>query len=337
MKQVQLFGPNDLRVVDVPEPKADAEDVVVRVEAFGICGSDLKFKHTGKIGPRASDPLPLGHEFVGTIVEVGSDVPKLTPGMRVAVDPIEEGNAIGTGSTQGAYGEYVLVKKARLNAPIYPLPDGLSFERAVLTEPVAVATHAVNQSEFKRGERAVVFGAGPIGLAAIAVLKYRGAERIAAVDIIPERLERAQRLGAHAVVDARAGELRESLMQAMGEVTARGMRCADSDVFLDCAGAPGILDDIVHVAAARRARVVIVAGGGNREELNIGQLMGRELTIRGSMCYPNEFTEVLDMLADPAFDIEPMISHRIPFAEFDRAMAAAEDPRQSAKVVVQVA
>ncbi|MGE0387531.1 MAG: zinc-binding dehydrogenase [Gammaproteobacteria bacterium] len=337
MKQIRLYGPDDLRLDEMPDPAPGPADVVVKVAAFGICGSDLHFKKRGGVAGPVKAPCGIGHEFVGTIHAVGGEVRGIAPGARVVVDPIEHGHSIGIGADEGAYGQYVLVRDAKLGGPIHALPDAVSMQRAVLVEPVAVATHAINRGEFPAGGRAVVFGTGPIGLAAIAVLKYRGASKILAVDVIDERLERARRLGAHETVNARGRDMRATMMQVFGRVKDRGRVAANCDLFLDAAGAPGILNDIVNVARFRDgSRIVIVAVPEKPELLDIGQILGRELTIRGSVCYPDEFPQVISMMADPRFDIEPMVSHTFDFAEFDRAFATAEDPRQSAKVVVRM-
>lgn len=338
MKQVRLHGPHDLRLEDLPDPEPGPNDVVVAVQAFGICGSDLHFKRLGGITGPASRPIGIGHEFVGTVARVGSQVQGIDPGLRVVVDPLTHGHGIGVGAQEGAYAHFVRVANARLGGPLHALPDSLSTNRAVLTEPVAVATHAINRGEFPAGGRAVVFGAGPIGLAAVAVLRYRGAACITVVDLVDERLARARELGAHHTLNPQGIELGPALLQAMGRLKERGMVCADCDLFLDAAGAPGLLGTAVGLARpGGRTQIVLVAAANRAEPIELGTLLAREITLRGSLCYPTEFPQVLAMLQDPTFVIEPMVSHHFGFDDFHTAFATAEDPHASAKVVVHVA
>ena len=338
MKQVRLYGLQDLRIVDVPRPTPGPRDIVVKVAAFGICGSDLNFAATGYIGQPTGQPVPLGHELAGTVAEVGAEVSGLHPGQRVVVHPMKDGNRIGTGDPQhGGFAEYLLVREARLGDSVFPIADDLDFERAVLTEPIAVGWHGLNLGKIRAGERAVVFGAGPIGLGVVSALKHRGVDRIAVVDVVDERLERAAGLGATLTVNPSNKGVRAELEKFYGTVprVVSGEPLVDCELYVDCAGHGPLLQDCV-LMAKDGARIVILAKHKEPVALDIVQLMTKELTMCGSLSYPTEFAEVIGMLDDKGVDLAPMVSHVFEFDQFPQAFKMAQNARESAKVIVRV-
>ena len=137
MKAVRLHGRNDLRLDEIEEPAPGATDVVVRVAACGICGSDLSYLRTGGVSAPVVEPIGLGHELAGTIAAVGQEVRGLAPGMRVIVNPMGGGNAIGNGSPEGAFAPLLLVRNAVVGDGIHQIPESLPFEKAALAEPLS--------------------------------------------------------------------------------------------------------------------------------------------------------------------------------------------------------
>lgn len=338
MEQVRLYGQYDLRIDQVSRPIPGPRDVLVKIAAFGICGSDLNFSNVGYIGRPTSQSVPIGHELAGTIAEVGSDITNMQAGQRIVVHPMKEGNRIGTGDPDhGGFAEFVLVREARLGDSIFPIPDDLPFERAVLTEPIAVGMHGLNLGDIVPGDRAVVLGAGPIGLGAIAALKFRGARKIVAIDVVEERLERARQLGAELTINPSKVDVRAELEAFYGTVPrfVSGEALVDCELYVDCAGFGPLLQQAV-VMAKDRARIVILARHKDVVPLDVVQLMTKELTVRGSLSYPTEFAEVLDMLNNKSVDLEAMVSHVFEFAEFAQAFKMAQDAKASAKVIVRM-
>jgi 2-desacetyl-2-hydroxyethyl bacteriochlorophyllide A dehydrogenase len=338
MKQVRLYGEEDLRVDEVERPSAGPRDVVVKVAAFGICGSDLNFAHHGYIGRPTGQAMPLGHELAGTIAQAGSKVSGLRVGQRVVVHPMKDGNRIGTGDPEhGGFAQYLLVRNAAAGETIFPIADDLPFERAVLTEPIAVGMHGLNLGEVKAGDTAVVMGAGPIGLGVVAALKHRGAARVVAIDVVEERLARAQQLGADLVINPATTDVRATLEACFGTVprVVSGEALVNCDLYVDCAGHGPLLQQAV-VMAKDGARIVILARHKDVVPLDVVQIMTKELTVRGSLSYPTEFSEVIEMLGDRQLDLSSMVSHVFDFADFHQAFKVAQDPHQSAKVIVRV-
>jgi threonine dehydrogenase-like Zn-dependent dehydrogenase len=338
MKQVRMYGMQDLRIEDVAAPRAGPRDVVVKIAAFGICGSDLNFAATGYIGQPTGRAVPLGHELAGTVAEVGAQVAGIEVGQRVVVHPMKDGNRIGTGDPDhGGFAEFLLVREAKLGVSIFPIADDLPFERAVLTEPIAVGMHGLNLGKVQRGERAVVFGAGPIGLGVVSALRHRGVERIAIVDVIDERLERAAQLGATLTINSSTAVVRDELQKYFGTVprVVSGEPLVACELYLDCAGYGPLLQEAVTMAMDG-ARIVVLAKHKDVVPVDMVQVMSKELALFGSLSYPTEFAEVISMLDDKRVDLEPMVSHVFDFDQFPVAFKTAQDARASAKVIVRL-
>lgn len=339
MKQVRLYGQQDLRIDHVERPRLlGAHDLIVKVAAFGICGSDLNFAASGYIGRPTGQGVPLGHELAGTIDEIGADVTGLRLGQRIVVHPMKDGNRIGTGDPeQGGFAEYLLVREAKLGVSIFPIADDMPFERAVLTEPIAVGMHGLNLGKIAAGESAIVFGAGPIGLGVVAALKHRGVKKIVAIDVVAERLARAAELGAAFTVNPAQTDVRSALEQFFGTVPriVSGEALVDCDLYIDCAGHGPLLQEAV-LMAKDGARIVVLAKHRDVVALDLVHIMSKELSLCGSLSYPTEFAEVLTMLADTSIDMGPMVSHVYDFDEFPTAFKTAQNASLSAKVIVRV-
>lgn len=332
MKQLKLYGPGDIRIDDAPKPYAGDNDVVVKVSACGICGSDISFAANGPITPDGT-PMPIGHELSGEIVEVGSKVAAIDQGMRVVVDPMTCDNSIGTGSSEGGFAEYLLVKNARLNGNVYPIPDSLGDEAAALAEPLAVALHGINQGNPRSEEKVVLIGAGPIGLCAIAALRHRGVDNIVAADFSRARLQRAENLGATPFL-ASEQSMTNFLSERHGTVVGfAGLEFPTTDLYIDCSGAAPVISDIVNTAR-QGARVVMLGVPKQAVPMDFSMVILKELNFAGSFCYPTEFRDAIELLANAVFEAELLISHRFDIDDFPMAMETAADANVSAKVLV---
>jgi threonine dehydrogenase-like Zn-dependent dehydrogenase len=331
MKAVNLYGPGDLRVDDVGQPDPGDADVVIKIAACGICGSDLSFTRNGSF---RDGPMPLGHEAAGVIVQAGPRAAGLSAGMRVAINPMgEELNVIGNGGSEGAFADYLLVRNAELGRNLIAVPDGLPLAIAAIAEPLGVGLHAVNRSGIRPGETAVVFGVGPIGLGAVIWLKEKGAREIVAVDLSPERLALAERFGASHLVRADKDDLEAVLYRAHGREVVHGHSCVGTDVYIDAAGAPNIVPSVIAMTK-RHARLVIPAVYSEAVPVQFGQMLVKELSITTSVGYPDEFPSVVEQLARKPGFFDAYITQRFPFARFPEAFAAAGE-RASGKVMIE--
>jgi len=337
MKLARVHGPDDVRLDDVPIPEPAADEVVVRVEACGICGSDLGYIAAGGLGggPLA-EPLPIGHEFAGTVAAVGSAVEGVTDGLRVAVNP--DDGFIGGGGPEGAMAPFIRVRAPAIDRTLYPLPDDVSFDEAALAEPLSVGLHGLRMVDVQAGDKVAVIGAGPIGLCTVAMLRHLGVEKIAIFDRVESRLERARALGAGLAVNVSDETMTEALARYHGEGERFGTRCVNTDVFVDAAGSPAAFAEIV-AAARYRARIAVIALYKKPCPVDFWKLMANELRIVGSCADDRkpEFGEAIAMIAQGKIDLSPMISHRIGFDRFHEALALAADAERSAKVMLHFA
>lgn len=338
MKLARVHGVTDVRLDDVPVPNPGPGDVLIQVQACGICGSDLGYIAGGGLGGSEplSSPLPIGHEFAGIVAAVGDGVTDVRPGDRVAVNPDER--FIGGGGPEGAMAPYILVPTPTPGRTLFPLPDSVSVEQAALAEPLSVALHGIDLVHVKPSDKVAVLGAGPIGLCAVAMLRHRGVTDIAVFDREDTRLSRAQQLGASHIFNVQQTSLTDGLTQAHGEGMRFGARFAKTDVFIDAAGAPPALIEVIALAKYR-ARIAVIALYKKPVSLDLFKLMANEILMTGSIADSRaaEFGEAIDMIAAGKVDLSAMISHRYTFNDFHTALTTAANPAESAKVMLTFA
>jgi len=333
MKQVKVHGPGDVRIDEIAEPEPGPRDAVIRVSACGICGSDLRYARLGGLAGPSPQPMPLGHELSGVVEAVGAEVSKLAPGSRVVLNPTARGNMIGNGGSEGGFAPRLLVRDAAAGESLFPIPAQLPNDVAALAEPLGVGMNAVNRVEARPGDKVAVFGAGPIGLAAIATLRDRGVEDVVAVDLSPRRLEIASALGARATVDASRDDPWRQLRALHGEEPVLGAPMAATNAYVEASGAAPVIPEILQHAKGE-ARLSVVALHGAAIPVNFLLVMIKQLTIRGAMEYPKNYTDTLELLA--RWDLSPMISHRFPLERFPEAFEIASDPQAGGKVLIEI-
>lgn len=334
MAQVlNIHGVNDVRLDPVEAPRPGKSDVVIRVKACGICGSDLSYIRIGGIHRKPDGVTPLGHEAAGEIVSVGESVQGVSVGQRVVINPMMTPSYIGSGGPEGAFTEELLVRDARIGDSLLPIPADLPYEIAALTEPLAVALHGVNRAQVKPGDKVVVFGCGPIGLGMILWLLDRGISDVVALDLAPERLERARALGARAAFDPTKEDLRARLLELHGSARVFSREAVGTDAFIDAAGAPNILSDVVRMAKYQ-SRLVVTAAYMKPVSLDLGAMLTTEMTITTAVGYPTEMPEVVAALPRLREKAAPLISHRFPFSRMIEALDVAATPA-SAKVMIE--
>jgi len=332
MKVAIVHGPGDLRLDEAEKPEAGAGDVIVKVSAAGICGTDLHMRH---MGPRFPKPMPLGHEFAGEIVEAGPNVTKFKIGDRVAYNSYNSPADIGRGGESGGFSNYVVLRDVdTIPQSLVRVPENVSLEHAALVEPISVATHAVNRADPKPGESVTIFGSGPIGLGVVMALRWRGIEDIIVFEPSPLRRDRAAGLGARAVFDPFERPPGEVLSELRGTGSLFGQTYPKTDVYIETSGAPNILSDIATFCN-KGSRIITLAMQRQPVTFDGTRLMSKEISIIGSSGYPTEFPQVMDKLAHSEVDPEVMITHRFPFNDFLNAFETANDARQAAKVLLQ--
>jgi (R,R)-butanediol dehydrogenase/meso-butanediol dehydrogenase/diacetyl reductase len=345
MRAAEYRAPESLELVELPSPSPGPGQAVVQVAVCGICGSDL---HSYQYGFAAQPGQVLGHEFAGRVL-ASDGVEGLADGARVCVRPLipcgrcdrclsgqpqvcEAGvaNAIGYGA-QGAFAERVLVPRAVVGETVFPISDALSDAGGAVVEPLAVALHAVRLAEPQPADTAVVFGLGTIGLGAIRFLRLSGVLRIVAFDPSPLRRERALELGADLAHDPQLSDPAESVARLTGPGP-RGLG-ARADLVLECAGVPAAFGDALKVVR-HGGRLVLAAMYSAKLKLNPSRIVEKELTLRGSFAYGDDFPRVIRLLESGALDPERLISHRFPLDRIDDAFRAQLDRDHALKVLV---
>jgi len=342
MRAVTFQAPGEVRVDEVPEPELlESDDAIVRVDASGICGSDLHIFH----GRVKIDPgFIIGHEFVGEVVAAGDDVSRVAVGDRVLgtyctacgdcffcareeFHKCDNGRVFGHGETlgslQGAQAEQVLVPHANLG--LRKVPVGLSDDLALFAGDVmGTAYHAIQSRPLAEGESAAVLGLGPVGLCAVQAAKAAGAAAVVAIDTVPERLEMARSFGAEPV-HLTEGDPRGEVKKL---TEGRGV-----DLSVDAVGHPEALE--LACRLARKAGTVSVTGVyAERIELHMGIVWIKALTLEtGHANVIKHVDPVLERLVSGELDPSPLVTHRM---GLDDAPAAYEayDKREALKIVL---
>ncbi len=333
MKVSMVTGPGKVEVVDAAQPEVGPTDVLVRMRACGICGSDAFYITIGGIPPRQGC-TPLGHEPAGEVVDVGAEVTGIVVGDHVVVNPMAAPSGIiGNGGAAGALADFLLVEDAVRGVSLEVIPDHIPFEVAALNEPMAVARHGANRCRPNPGDKVVVFGAGPIGLGAVLAFKSLGAGHVVVVDLLPARLSKALEIGADAVINSAEEDVLARLIELHGEGDAMFGGRAGSDVYLDAAGAKAVVD--TALAVAKNGAILGIVGVHKEPvPIELVNVMSSELTIVGSMGYPAEIFEVTKDLVANWEKYALIVSHTIPFADVDVALQLASTPGAADKVVV---
>jgi L-iditol 2-dehydrogenase len=318
MKALLLTEYKQMDVTDLPKPAIGPDDILVRVKACGICGSDIH-GFDGSTGRRVP-PLVMGHEAAGIVAETGANVKDFREGDRVTFDSTIScgecvycrrgrinlcdnrqvlGVSCGDYRRHGAFAEYVAVPQ-RI---VYRLPDALSYQKAAMIEAVSVAVHAVDRTPVKLGDTAVVVGSGMIGLLVIQAIRLAGCARVIAVDLEDNRLELAKQLGADDALNPQNCDVTASVLEQTGGMGA--------DIAVDAVGATAPIK--TAMASVRKGGALTLIGNiSPAVELPLQPAVTREITLFGSCASSGEYPACIDLLARGAIRVEPIISALAP-------------------------
>jgi len=333
MKVSVVTAPGETRVVDAPKPTVGPADVLVKIRACGICGTDAFFISMGGI-PGHDGGMPLGHEPAGEVVEVGGDVVGIAVGDHVVINPMAAPRGIiGNGGPSGALSEYLLIENAVRGTSLEVVPGHIPFGVAAPNEPMAVARHGVSRCEPQPSDKVLVFGAGPIGLGATIAFKSLGVSHVVVADLIPGRLQKALKVGADAVINSAEENVADRLLELHGASESIFPGKVGTDIYFDAAGAPAVIDTAL-AAAKPGARLGVVAVHKQPVPVDFLNIMSNEITIVGSMGYPDEIFEVTKDLIANWERYAVIVSHTIPFDDVVEALKTASTPGAADKVVV---
>ena len=333
MRVAMVTGPGQTQVVDVPKPEVGPNDVLVKMRACGICGSDAFYISIGGIPPRQGE-TPLGHEPAGEVVDIGAAVTGISVADHVVVNPMAAPSGIiGNGGAHGALADYLLVEDAARGTTLEVVPAHIPWEVVALNEPMAVARHAVNRTQPRPSDKVVVFGAGPIGLGATIAYKSLGVSHVVVADLIPARLDKALKVGADAVINSADDDVVQRLIELHGDGEAMFPGKAGTDIYLDAAGAPAVINAAL-TAAKNGAKLGVVAVHKEPIPVDFINVMSNEISIVGSMGYPDEIFEVTHDIIANWEKYLVIVSHTVPFDNVDEALRMAATPGAADKVVV---
>lgn len=334
MKAVYLEETKQIQIKDIPKPFPGPGEVLIKVGACGICGSDVHYWQHGRIGDFVvKEPMILGHEAAGTVMALGSGVDNVKVGDLVAMEPgipcmkcdhcrrgfynlCSEVQFFATPPVDGVMKEFV-VHPAQL---VFPVPDGLSAEVASLAEPFSVGVHATRLARLQSGQKVLVFGAGIIGICAMIAAFEAGASEVAVVDIQDSRLDRAKKLGASEVINSKNGEPRQNFY----------------DVTFECSGAPACSKSAIKATRSGGNVVMIGMGPDDLVEIPLLDAICREISIHGSFRYKNTYPVALGVIAKHLELFSQLITHRFKIDEAAKAFQIALGDPGACKVMVNI-
>lgn len=328
-----------LQIEHVADPTPGPHDLIVRVRACGLCGTDLHLTEPGSALPLPVGAI-LGHEFAGDVVAIGSAATsKWRVADRVAVLPAlccgdaspcrnlarrfrcQRMLTLGLGTAPGAYAEYVRVSASSAHR----LPDHVSSRDGALVEPLAVGRHAVEIAQLAPRSTVLVLGAGPVGLAVLMFARLLGAKHVFVSEKSAPRRALALRMGATAVLDPDQ-PLRSQVQSITG---------CDPDVIFDCVGAPGLLD-LAMAEAAPGSQIVVVGVCQARDSIRPLLGIAKELRIQFALAYTSaDFDQVIDSLAQGHIDVAPLITDVVDLDGLPAAFEALRVPNHQCKVLVE--
>ena len=344
MKVAVMEGIGKMGYTQRPIPAPKADEVLVKLEYVGICGSDMHYYETGAIGDYVvKPPFVLGHEPGGTVVGVGSHVTHLKVGDKVALEP---GKTCGhcefcrqgkynlcpdvvffaTPPVDGVFQEYV----AHEAALCFKLPDNVSTLEGALIEPLAVGFHAANQGGAHAGQTAVVMGAGCIGLVSMMALKAEGVSRVYVVDVMAKRLEKALELGADGVINGKEEDAVEAVRRLTG-----GAGC---DLVIETAGTEITTRQAIHMT--KKGAVIVLVGYSKSGEMTLPMSLAldKELTFKTVFRYRHIYPMAIDAVAAGRVNLKGIVTDIFDFEDIQNAMdRSAADKANIVKAVVRIA
>ena len=338
MKAIQVLKPGNTRLADVPMPALQTDrDVLVRVTAAGICGSDLHIAHG--TNPYATYPRILGHEVVGVVERTGSAVTRLRPGDPVVLEPIiycgscyacshgrpnvcERLQVKGV-HVDGGFAQYMVSDERFLHL----LPEGLPFEIAALIEPFTIGAQANLRADTQSGDTVLVHGAGPFGLIAMLIAKNLGA-RCFVSEISDFRREMALSLGADAVINPQKQDLSEAVMAL---TNGKG-----ANVIHEATGVPSLLSQSVHLASTA-GRIVAFSFGSTPIPIDFAQVNKKELSLLGTRHQTYRFEPMIRYVDAHRETVARLVTHVLPMTEFQKGFDLFADKNSGAcKVVLKM-
>ena len=343
MRSLVIHSAKDLRIEELPVEVIGPDQVLVRIERGGICGSDLHyFNHGGFGAVKLREPMILGHEVSGRVTHLGRAVTRLQIGDLVAVSPSRPcghcrycqegkqnhclnmrfyGSAMPFPHIQGAFREELVADASQCI-----VANGLTAGEAAVAEPLAVCLHAVRQAGEILGKKVLVTGSGPIGVLCVLAARRAGAAEIVVTDITDQTLAHATRAGADHVINTATDH---------GTIAAYSNDKGYFDIHLECSGAPAALAS--GVAALRPKGIIVQLGMGGDMSVPVQAITVKELSLKGTFRFHEEFETAVRLMQGGLIDVKPLITHTLPLEQAQAAFYLASDRTQAMKVQIEMA
>ncbi|MBS4218735.1 NAD(P)-dependent alcohol dehydrogenase [Bacillus sp. FJAT-49711] len=341
MKAAILNKPLDIEVKQVAVPVPKKDEALVKVFCIGVCGSDVHYYEHGKIGRyEVKEPLILGHELAGEVVEIGDNVTNIAIGDRVAVEPgvtcgrceyCKSGRYnlcpdvvfMATPPVDGAWAEHVVIRSDFL----FKIPDEMSYEEGALLEPLSVGIHAMKRGKATMADRLFVSGLGPIGLLAIQAAKMFGITEIYASDVVPFRGQLAKGLGVTAIFDP----IHEDIHERIATITEQ----KGVNLVVETSGNGKAISDTIKIVN-RGGRIVLIGlPTSDSICLDVNQLIDGEIDVFGVFRYANTYPIAIQALKNSQIDIEDIITHKFSLDDIKDAVELARTQKDtSVKVMI---
>ena len=311
MKSAVFYGKHDLRVEEHPMPEVGPHDVLIQVEACGVCGTDVHIYEGDKGAAEVTPPTILGHEFSGVIREVGSEVKKYKAGDRVCIDPncycgacdpCRNGvahfceNMMGYGTTvNGGFAEYCAVDERQVDL----LGQNTTFEQGAMAEPVACCLHGIDMCEIQPGQQVVIIGGGMIGLLMLQLAKLAGAAKVALLEPVENKREVGRKLGADVCIDPVKEDVKERLAE-------NGMDWVN--VVIECVGRPSTIEQAIEIAGNKAVGMMFGLTKPDEEiAVKPFQVFQKELVLKASYINPYTQKRALDLINSGRLDVSSMV------------------------------
>lgn len=342
-KAAFMTAVGQMEIRQVPMPVAKDDEVVVKLEYVGICGSDVHYFEHGRIGDFVvRGDFILGHECAGTVTEVGRNVTHLKAGDRVALEPgatcgecefcttgrynlCPDVEFLATPPYHGCFENYI----AFPGKLAFKLPDGISTKEGALIEPLAVGLEAASVAGVALGDSVAILGAGCIGLMALLASKARGATDITVVDVIRKRLDKAMELGATRVIDASQADATETLLAAT--------KGKGADIVIETAGSARTTQQTPFVV--KRGGVIVLVGMAPDDVIpfNFAKLMGQVASLRTIFRYKNQYPAAIEAVSSGLIDVSGIVTNEFNFSDIAEAFRVnIENKKDVVKIVIKI-
>lgn len=335
MRAAIYNGKENVEFIQLPTPHAKDTDIIIRNLYAGICGTDVAVYQQGPhTGHRISVGSEFGHEMVSEVAEVGCKVQDIHLGDIVYPYPLLAKGEPERAGTLGGFSEYIRIPDAQLYKNIYPVPSKIPLKTACLIEPFTVGFRAARRACPKHGEKAVVFGAGTIGIASAIGLKYFGCDDVMLCDVSALRLQKAEDLG-FSICHMRMENLQEKAMRVFGTAPSLHGATADVSIYIDAAGALELLE-MYQSMGKIESRMVVVAVQSALRSIDVLDMVYSQHALIGSGGYmPEDVWDVMHMMEKGDWDIEHIITHEFAWEDLCTALQTAGDPKHALNVMIR--